>query len=244
MKQFRIYVGFDPRWADAYAVTRESALRWTSTPRPVYGLVLEQLVAKGLYTRPTEYRDGRIFDALSRREDYSGEMSTEFAISRFLVPLLAGQGWALFMDGDMLVRAPLTELFALADRNTDKALMCVQHDHRPAEGATKMGGKAQTQYQRKNWSSLMLFNCDHPATKRLTIQMVNALPGADLHRFCWLRDEEIGALPAEWNYLVGWTKDIEHPRIVHFTEGVPSLAGHEDDEYADEWRAMRARWAA
>jgi hypothetical protein len=240
-----VYIGFDPREANAFAVARHSIHRHTIQPIPVKGVVLTDLRTGKLYTRPTEYRDGTkgrvMIDVLSKREDYDGSVSTEFANSRFLVPLLAKTGWALFMDCDMLVRRDLKYLF---DQARDKyAVMVVKHDHRPAEGV-KMDGQAQTRYARKNWSSVALFNCDHPANKNLTVEMINSLPGRDLHAFCWLKDEEIGELSPEWNYLVGHTKGVDNPAIVHFTEGLPSLAEYSDCEYADEWRAELERWAA
>lgn len=176
-------------------------------------------------------------------------MSTEFAISRFLVPHLVAlsttggnpRGWAAFMDCDMLARRNLCRMFEIV--KDDYAVMCVHHNHRPA-GETKMDGQVQTQYGRKNWSSMMLFNCDHPANAELTVDLVNKLPGRDLHRFCWLDDSEIGELGPEWNYLVGHSDEAIDPAIVHFTEGVPSMPGYENVPYADEWRSELHRWAA
>ncbi|TGQ95408.1 hypothetical protein EN851_07780 [Mesorhizobium sp. M8A.F.Ca.ET.208.01.1.1] len=231
-----IWIGFDPREADAFAVCRHSIHRYLIAPVPVRGVVLSQVRARGLYTRPTSRREGRLWDDIS-----GAPMATEFACSRFLVPHLAGSGWALFMDGDMLARTDLQRLFALAD--PDKAVMVVKHDHRPRE-TVKMDGQAQTLYARKNWSSVMLFNCDHPANAALTPELVNTLPGRDLHRFCWLDDAEIGALDPQWNFLVGHSDPEIDPAIVHFTDGTPAMAGYEDCAYADEWRAELERWAA
>jgi hypothetical protein len=240
-----IWVGFDPREAAAYAVAVHSIKSRLSRPIPVYGLVLSELQETGLYRRPTESfinSDGhkQLIDALSARDDYNGAMSTEFAISRFLVPHLAGSGWALFMDCDMLVRADLTRLFAL--RDPSKAVMCVQHQYAPIQ-TIKMDGQVQTKYSRKNWSSVVLFNCDHPSNRNLTLDMVNRLPGRDLHAFCWLKDEEVGALPLEWNWLAGESEHVANPRIVHHTLGSPCMSGYEDAPYAGEWRAELADWA-
>lgn len=209
-------------------------MKHLTEPIPIHGVVLAQLQADGLYERPVEHIAGRMFDVRSRRADYNGAMSTEFAISRFFVPRLAGSGWALFMDCDMLVRRDLAELFALADPS--KAVMCVQHDYAPTQNV-KMDGQPQTAYSRKNWSSLMLFNCDHPANMRLSLKMLNGLPGIELHNFCWLSGPEIGVLPAEWNYLVGEGQECSNPAIVHFTNGCPPMKGYENVEYSDEWRA-------
>lgn len=170
-------------------------------------------------------------------------MSTEFAISRFLVPAIAQMGWAVFMDCDVLVRTNVARLFP--DLDERYAVYCVKHRHQPAQGV-KMDGQVQAQYGRKNWSSMMVFNCNHPANIALDLDMVNSLPGRDLHRFCWLKDEEIGELPPEWNYLVGETHLPEgvQPKIVHHTNGSPCMPGYEDTEYAYEWREELARWAA
>ena len=236
-----VWIGYDPREAEAFSVARESLRRNASLPLPVRGLVLDDLRAQGLYTRPTELRPSAadrpvLWDVIS-----DAPMSTEFAISRFLVPHLARTGWALFMDCDMLVRGNICRAFDLCDPS--KAVMCVKHDHQPPEGL-KMDGQAQLRYARKNWSSFMIFNLEHEANKALTPAMVNALPGRDLHRFCWLEDDQIGELPAEWNFLVGHTDPAIDPKVVHFTEGGPWMDGYRNVPFADEWLAMRRRWAA
>jgi hypothetical protein len=121
--------------------------------------------------------------------------------------------------------------------------MVVKHEYQPREAA-KMDGQIQTAYARKNWSSVILWNCAHPAHRVLRMGMLNRLPGRDLHAFCWLKDEEIGTLCQTWNWLVGTTAvpaDIDPARIVkiaHFTLGTPDMPGYEDQEFADEWRAV------
>jgi hypothetical protein len=137
-----------------------------------------------------------------------------------------------------LVRGDLQKLFAILEANPDRALMCVQQEHRPAE-SSKMDNQVQTDYWRKNWSSVMAFNLAHPAHDRLTGELLNNAPGRDLHRFCWLRDEEIGALPPEWNWLVRVSEPIDNPAIVHWTLGGPWLPAFADDPYAEEWFALR-----
>ena len=229
-----IWLGYDSREGEAFNVASFSVEQW-GAGIPQGALRLPELSQQGLYTRPTSRRNGQLWDDIS-----NAPMSTEFAISRFLTPHLAGSGWALFADCDILVRHDLDRLFALAD--SDYAVMCVKHNHRPVEGV-KMDGQAQTLYARKNWSSVMLFNCDHRANRALTVDLVNAVPGRDLHRFCWLADELIGSLPAQWNYLVGSTELTAgvDPAIVHFTSGGPWFSGFDGVEYADEWRAVRDR---
>lgn len=235
-----IWIGYDPREDSAFHVCKSSIKKHMVTPLPIYGIVLEHLKRLGLYTRPTEVRDGRLYDVISE-----APMSTEFAISRFLVPRLARAtikldhaGWALFMDCDMLSRYPLDKVFDLVDPKY--AMMCVKHKHTPPVGI-KMDGQEQQRYKRKNWSSFMLFNCDHPANDALTVEMVNSAPGRDLHRFCWLDDDSlIGELSPEWNWLVGHND----PKMVHFTEGGPWFDNYKDVPYADEWIAEQNRIAA
>jgi lipopolysaccharide biosynthesis glycosyltransferase len=237
-----IWIGYDPREAEAYSVARDSIVRQLNLPIRVHGVVLSILKEQGLYRRDTELRPSAadkpvLWDVIS-----GAPMSTEFAISRFLVPHLAGKsGWALFMDCDMYARVNLAQVFDLCEQ--DKAVMCVKHNHKP-KSAVKMDGQTQTQYARKNWSSFMLFNLDHPANSALTLDVINTLPGRDLHRFCWLDDSEIGELDPCWNFLVGHSDPKINPKIVHFTEGGPWMQGYEDVPYADEWRTWRNRWAA
>lgn len=230
-----IWIGWDAREAEAFAVCRHS-IRRHSGSLPIHAVVLDDLRAAGLYRRPTSKRNGQLWDDISE-----APMSTEFAISRFLVPHLAGgSGWALFIDCDMLLRTDIAELFALAD--PAKAVMCVQHPNYLPPEKTKMDGQLQTLYQRKNWSSCVLYNCAHSANKRLTVDMINTVPGRDLHRFCWLNDDEIGDLPISWNFLVGTSDPEIEPDLVHFTAGGPWFEGYQDVPYADEWRAERGAW--
>lgn len=230
-----IWLGFDPREAAAFAVCRDSIIKTLTQPIPIHGIVLDDLRRDNLYTRPIDFRDGQLYDPVSE-----APMSTEFAISRFFTPYLAGSGWALFMDCDMLVRTSLARLFEEADKKY--AVYCVKHNHVP-QGICKMDGQTQTRYARKNWSSFCLFNCDHPSNKRLTLSALNKLPGRDLHRFCWLNDEEIGELGPEWNYLVGETTASIRPNVLHFTQGGPWVDGYEDVDYADQWYESLRAWA-
>jgi hypothetical protein len=236
MTERSIWIGYDSRQAAAFAVARYS-IRKFDRMIPINGLVLERLRKAGLYYR--KEKRVRVDEDHWQRWDVISDapMSTDFSISRFLVPTLAGRGWALFCDTDTMWRANPNRLFALADPT--KAVMCVHHKYTQKEGL-KMDGQLQTVYDRKNWSSVMLFNCDHPANRALSVGMVNDLPGRDLHRFCWLKDDEIGELPPEWNYCPGLSPHINGPgpSLVHFTNGLPDVPGYEDQEYADEWRAM------
>jgi hypothetical protein len=234
-----VWIGFDPREAAEFAVARQSVERHSLKHWPICGLVLSKLRAAGLYTRPMEIKQGvdgpEMWDVIS-----GARQATEHANSRFLVPHLAEEGWALFMDGDTMVRSSLMPLFASLDYG--KALYCVHHKHEPTT-QTKMDGQVQQNYGRKNWSSMMIFNCDHPANKKLTVEMVNTLPGRDLHRFCWLEDRHIGELDQSWNVLVGHTDPDVVPDLIHWTSGTPAMKGYENVAYADEWRKARDNWA-
>lgn len=227
-----IFIGYEPRELDAFVVARHSILKHNPLVT-VHGLILEDMDKYGHYRRPTFLQyDGKLTDMIS-----GAYMSTEFAISRFLVPMLArnmGAKWAIFMDCDMLVRTDIGELFAVAD---DKyAVMCVKHGEKDHGPGTKMDGQAQSSYARKNWSSVMLFNCRHPSNLRLDDELINTAKGRDLHQFCWLQDHEIGELPAEWNHLVTVDEPDPAAKIAHFTLGVPSMKGYKDCEFSDEWR--------
>jgi lipopolysaccharide biosynthesis glycosyltransferase len=215
-----VYIGYDTREDIAYQVSKFSILN-KSENITINPLKLSELKDKKLY-----WRD----------EDKLG--STEFTFSRFLVPELNEfNGWALFCDCDILFLEDLNNLFELAD---DKyAVMCVQHDYKPKEGV-KMDGKAQTLYPRKNWSSLVLWNCSHPSNKTITKELINQpdTTGKYLHRFSWLKDNEIGSLPHHWNWLAGWYKEPQDgsPKAIHYTEGGPWFENYRHCEYHQQWK--------
>jgi len=218
----RIYIGWDRREPEAYDVAEFSLKRRASIPVAVTPIKLDDLRARGLYWRGQ--------DPLA---------STEFTYSRFLTPALAGyRGWALFCDCDFLW---LGDIAGLLDyTGTSKAVYCVQHDYRPKE-VTKMDGAVQTIYPRKNWSSLMLFNCEHPAVRGLTPDVANRESGAYLHRMQWVEDDAIGALPVDWNWLEGWNQRPAQgtPKVVHFTRGGPWFEQWQNVDYGELWRAER-----
>ncbi|MBM3368434.1 MAG: glycosyltransferase [Betaproteobacteria bacterium] len=217
---FQVFIGYDPREAVAYHTLAHSILRRSSIPVSVAPLMRAQL--GGLYRRergPTE--------------------STEFSLTRFLVPALSEyRGWSLFMDCDMLCRSDIAALAALTSGNADKAVLVCQHDYVPRT-ERKFLGQVQTRYVRKNWSSVMLFN--NARCRALTPDYVNGASGLDLHRFAWVQDAEIGALPLEWNWLVGEYPRNPDARIVHFTIGGPYFEAYRDCDYADEWFAELQR---
>ncbi len=207
-----IFIGYDSKVKIAYHVLAESILKNSSTPVTISPINLSNL--KNIYTRKQ--------DPLA---------STEFSFSRFLVPhLMNYNGWAIFMDSDMLMLSDITELWNL--RNEDYAIQVCKHDYTPSS-KNKFLGNNQTIYAKKNWSSLMLIDCSK--CKTLTPEYVNTKSGLELHQFKWLDENLIGNIPLEWNWLVGeypYKKDVHN---VHFTEGGPYFKDYKNTEYANEW---------
>ena len=224
MSAVKIFVGWDSREPEAYDVCRSSLIRHASTALEIVPIIQQDLREQSLYSREA--------DPLA---------STEFTYTRFLVPHLANfQGWAVFCDCDFLWTRDVADLYAYRDDRY--AVMCVQHDYQPKE-RLKMDGRTQTVYPRKNWSSLMLLNCNHPATRRLTVDRVNTESGAYLHRFQWAEDAEIGALDPTWNWLEGWDapKQDGLPGAIHYTRGGPWFKNWQNVGYAALWLAEYER---
>jgi hypothetical protein len=220
----KTYIGFEPRAPVSFDVATTTAKRYGCDVIP---LREDRLRMSGMLTRPVDTR-GEMWDFNS-----SASQSTSFAIARFFVPLLAHSGWCLFVDSDVVfLEDPAQALAAYMDES--KAVAVVKHPtHRFA--ATKMDGRAQTVYPRKLWSSVMLWNVDHPANARLNLMTLNQWPGRDLHAFKWLADSEIGELPPEANWLVGVQPKPARPMVAHFTLGTPEFPQHRDCEHAELW---------
>ena len=220
----RIFIGYDSREPVAYHTLAHSII--TRATVPVSIAPVARHLVHGAFTRlrgPLE--------------------STDFSLSRFLVPYLVDyRGWAIFMDCDMLCLADVAELMGHVRQPLGKAVFVCPHDYTPKQ-MTKFLGQTQTVYPRKNWSSLMVFWAGHTACQRLTLEYVNQASPLDLHRFAWVSDEgQIGTLPLEWNYLVGEPNQAqEPPKLVHFTNGGPWFEEYRDCEYADRWRAEQQR---
>jgi len=217
----RVFVGYDPREAVAYDVLAHSIQTRTSSPVSLTPLRLSEL------------------GDLMWRERHELQ-STDFSFSRFLVPYLCGfEGWAIFMDCDMLVLDDIASLWELRDERY--AVQVVRHDHRP-EQTTKFLNQPQTTYEKKNWSSVMLLNCGRCTA--LTPEYVNTASGLDLHRFCWLGDDDlIGELPHRWNHLVDYDPSLSVDELsnLHFTNGGPYFDDYRNCGYADLWLAERDR---
>lgn len=226
----RVYIGYDEREQAAFGVACKTARAFGCDVIPLYE---DRLRLTGMLTRPLDRRGPRWFDLNS-----NANQSTDFAISRFFVPLLAHSGWALFADADVVFVRDPHELLDITDDQF--AVMVVKRASGQMDGI-KMQGQKQASYPRKNWSSIAMWNASHPALNRLNLTTLNQWPGRDLHAFKFLADEEIGCLPSAWNHLVGVDAERTDPAIIHFTNGTPDMPGYEDCEHADVWRQASQR---
>lgn len=230
-----LFIGYDASTVEAYLACVGSIEEQTKKSTPViHPLKHRDLRREGFFYRQWDIdEDGQYWD----KED-GRPFSTEFSFSRFCtVPWarkLGYGGWVMFCDSDFVFLSDLTRLFDYAKKYPDKALLTVQFDWQPTE-ELKMDGRIQSSYNRKLWSSLMMFNMDHPANAALTTQLVNTASGSDLHRFCWLSDDDIGELPGEWNWIEGISREIKRPSAVHYSKGLPIHPGYETCAYADLW---------
>lgn len=211
-----LFIGYDSKEDEASKVCAFSAQKNCSEKLNINFIKIKEQRKKNLYYRG---------------DDKLG--STEFTFTRFLVPFLSNHsGWSIFCDCDFLWLGDISELLKYKDDRY--AVMCVQHDYNPSS-KTKMDGQAQNFYPRKNWSSMVLWNNEHPSNKKLTIDDINSKDGKYLHRFGWLKDDEIGKIDYVWNWLVGWYKVKSNifPKAIHFTEGGPWHKNYENCEFSD-----------
>ena len=225
-ENIQIFIGFDHRERAATNVLIDSLYSNSSLPISITPLITSQLKKKNLYWRERDENQ-----------------STDFSFTRFLVPYMMNyKGWAVFMDCDMLCRTDISEL---VDFCVDKySLLCVKHNHLPTE-KVKFQGEKQTSYPKKNWSSLMVFNCTK--CKSLSLDYVNTASGLDLHRFNWLDgDHLIGSIDENWNYLVEVNNhekiiDYEKIKMLHWTLGGPWFKDQRfsGERFAAEWFAAR-----
>lgn len=217
----RVFIGYDGREAAAFNVLSHSIQTRASKPVFIAPLMLSQLT-----------------------EDFTRErhplQSTDFSFSRFLVPYLSDySGWSLFCDCDMLMLDDIAKLWALRDDRY--AVQVVKHDHKPTD-TVKFLDKPQRPYEKKNWSSVILFN--NAKCTALTLDYVNGATGLELHQFKWLGDDAlIGELPHRWNHLVDYdpTVPLENVSFLHYTEGGPYFEAYRNCSYADVWFAERDR---
>jgi hypothetical protein len=215
----RVFIGFDARETVAFSVLAHSIQARASCPVSITSLALAQLG----------------FVLTRARHPLQ---STEFSFSRFLTPYLCEySGWSIFLDCDMLALDDIAKLYELRDDRY--ALMVVKHQHTPLE-VVKFLDQPQSKYEKKNWSSVMLFN--NARCRALTPEYVNAASGLELHQFKWLEsDALIGSLPKDWNHLVGYDAPRRGVSLVHYTLGGPYFEEHRDCEFAAEWFAERER---
>ena len=212
-----VFIGYDPDESVAYSVLAYSIQARASQPVSIAPLMLSQL--RALFTR--------------KRDPLQ---STEFSFSRFLTPYLSGyEGWSVFMDCDMLMLDDIANLWKLRDDRY--SVMVVKHDHVPRE-TVKFLGRTQSKYDKKNWSSVMLFN--NARCRALSPEYVNRASGLELHQFKWLgNDGLIGTLPGRWNHLVGYNPPRPDAALVHYTIGGPYFEAFRECEYSREWFAER-----
>jgi lipopolysaccharide biosynthesis glycosyltransferase len=216
MKPIPIFIGYDPREAIAFHTCVNSIVRHASQPVSIMPLALNNFRD---YTET--HTDG----------------SNQFIYSRFLVPhLMDYQGQAIFMDGDMIVRGDIAELWALRDLAKD--VQVVKHDYKTRMKEKYLGSKNED-YPRKNWSSVMIFNCQNYPTKKLTPEYIQKSTGAHLHRFEWTSDDRVGALPPEWNWLPDEYGANPDAKLLHYTLGTPCFHEFATTPMADEWHRER-----
>lgn len=207
----RLFIGWDSKEKTAFNTFAHSVWRHASEPVLIAPIRLGQI---------------KTFD-----RERNPLQSTEFSFSRFMVPYLCGfEGWAIFADCDFLCRGDIAELWK--QRDDTKAVQVVKHDYTPVQ-ETKFLGNVQTKYQRKNWSSLILFN--NARCTALTPDYVNTASGLELHQFKWLHESEIGGIERKWNHLVQEYGYDPKARMVHYTLGGPWFNEYATCDYADEW---------
>ena len=207
-----IFVGYDPREAVTFHVCVNSIIRHASKPVQIIPIALN------LFSDYTEtHADG----------------SNQFVYTRFLVPhLMSFNGWAIYIDGDMVVRDDIVKLWEM--RQYDKDVMVVKHDYLTRMTEKYMGSKNED-YPRKNWSSVILWNCNAFPNRQLKPSFIQEKDGAYLHRFSWLDDDRIGELPIEWNWLPDELGENPDAKLLHYTLGAPCFDEFVDATQAEEW---------
>ena len=207
-----IFIGYDTREIVAYHVCSNSIIRHSTQPVSIMPLALNLL---------NDYTETHT------------DTSNEFVYTRFLVPhLMNYKGWAIFIDGDMILQDDIVNLWNLKDDS--KAVMVVKHDYK-TKMSTKYLNAKNEDYPRKNWSSVILWNCNHPAHKILSPEFVQSSTGAYLHRFSWLTDNNIGELPIEWNWLADEYDTNLNAKLIHYTLGTPCFEQFANTPMGEVW---------
>jgi lipopolysaccharide biosynthesis glycosyltransferase len=216
MKPIPIFIGYDPREAIAYHTCVNSIIRHASQPVAIVPLALNLLQGYN-----ETHTDG----------------SNHFIYSRFLVPHLMGYSdWAIFIDGDMILRDDIVKLWNLRELSRD--VMVVKHDYKTKMTEKYLGAKNEN-YPRKNWSSVILWNCGSFPNRRLTPEFIEKATGAQLHRFSWIEDSRIGELPPEWNWLPDEYGANPDAKLLHYTLGAPCFHEFATTPQGDEWHRER-----
>jgi len=214
----KIIIGFDQRESVAYHTFCQSIIDKASLPVQILPLAIH---------------------TLNGYKETHQDKSNDFIYSRFLTPYLNDfKGWAIFADGDMICQADIKELWALKD--SSKALMVVKHNYE-TKANKKYLGNTNEDYPRKNWSSLILWNCTHPKHKILTPEFIANQSGKYLHRFTWLDDNDIGELPKEWNWLAIEYPENKKAKLIHYTLGTPCFKDYINSDMADIWYQYNKR---
>ena len=216
MKPIPVFVGYDPREAIAYHVCCNSIIRNASAPVAIVPVAL---------------------NLFSDYQETHTDGSNHFIYTRFLVPWLMGwKGRAIFIDGDMIVRGDIIELYN--SLGLDKDVAVVKHDYQTKQTEKYMGAKNEN-YPRKNWSSVIVWNCASFPNRKLTPEFVMASTGAFLHRFTWLTDNRIQELPPEWNWLPDEYGPNPDAKLLHYTLGTPCFHEYANTPQNDEWHRER-----
>jgi lipopolysaccharide biosynthesis glycosyltransferase len=212
LELIKIVIGFDQRESIAYHAFCQSIIEKSSMPVQFLPLAI---------------------NTLKNYKETHTDQSNDFIYSRFLTPHLNNfEGWAIFADGDMICQSDIKELWDLRDES--KALMVVKHDYLTKANIKYLGNKNEN-YPRKNWSSVILWNCYHPKHKILTPEFIQNQTGKYLHRFSWLDDKEIGEIPKEWNWLAIEYPENKNAKLIHYTLGTPCFKEYEKTDMSDIW---------
>lgn len=215
----RIFIGFDPVESVAWHTMAHSIFKRSSLPVAIIPVNIDNI--RTIFKRQRDPKQ-----------------SNAFSFTRFLVPYLSGySGLAAYFDCDMLLQTDISELFNIAHADLSKAVHVVQHNYEPRDDIKYLNA-IQYRYPRKNWSSVILWNCAHQSNRVVTPDYVNNSSALELHRFQWLKDEEIGSLDIRWNWLVGeYDNAPMDVKNIHWTNGGPYFHEYNNTDFADEWFA-------
>lgn len=221
MNKINVFIGYDIEETIAYHVCCESLIRTCSSPLAIHPLYIHSLPQ---------------IASIEFAKNYPP--STQFVFSRFLVPYLMGySGIALFLDGDMIINSDISSLFLQNKITNDWAVKVVKHDYKTSS-SQKFKNTINLDYPRKNWSSVILWNCNHPANQILTPDYINNSTGSFLHRFGWLEDNQIGSLEKGWNVLAdeeNQETNLSKQHIYHYTLGTPCFSKYKNCQFSSNW---------